>query len=200
MKRWLMAVGMAAALAAPAMAATTTWQIDPNHANAQFVARHLGISNVQGEFTKVTGTVTIDDQDVTKSSVDATIDVNSIYTRVTMRDNDLKSERFFNAAQFPTITFQSTKITKAADGSIKMTGKLTIKGVTKEVTLDVVGLTAPIQAMGGTRRGVAASTHINRQDFGVSAMPGGVGDDIPIQLDLEMTLPQAAPAAAPASR
>lgn len=186
MKRWLMALGLAAALAFPAVAATTTWQIDPNHANAQFVARHLGISNVQGEFTKVTGTVVIDDDDITKSSVDATIDVNSIYTRVTMRDNDLKSERFFNAAQFPTITFKSTKITKAADGSVKMTGNLTIRGVTKEVTLDVSGLSAAVQAMGGTRRGVAASTHVNRQDFGVSALPGAVGDDIAIQLDLEM--------------
>jgi len=200
MKRWLMTLGMAAALAVPAVAAPTTWQIDPNHANAQFVARHLGISNVQGEFTHVTGTVVIDDQDITKSSVDATLDVNSIYTRVTMRDNDLKSERFFNAAQFPSITFKSTKITKAADGSVKMTGDLTIKGVTKSVTLDVVNLTAPVQAMGGTRRGVAASTHINRQDFGVSAMPGGVGDDIAIQLDLEMTLPQAPPPGAPAAR
>jgi polyisoprenoid-binding protein YceI len=188
MKRWLMALGLAAALAVPAVAATSTWQIDPNHANAQFVVRHLLISNVQGEFTKVTGTVVIDDQDISKSSVDATIDVNSIDTRVTMRDNDLKSERFFNAAQFPTMTFQSTKITKTGDGSAKMTGKLTIRGVTKEVTFDVTGLSAPVQAMGGTRRGVAASTHINRQDFGVSALPGAVGDDIAIQLDLEMVL------------
>ena len=186
MKRWLMALGLAAAFAVPAVAATTNWEIDPNHANAQFTVRHLAISNVQGEFTKVTGTVVIDDEDITKSTVNVTIDVNTIYTRVAMRDNDLKSERFFNAAQFPTITFLSSKITKAADGSVKMTGKLTIKGVTKDVTLDVSGLTAPVQAMGGTRRGVAASTHINRQDFGVSAMPGGVGDDIAIQLDLEM--------------
>jgi polyisoprenoid-binding protein YceI len=192
-----MALGLSAALALPAVAATATWQIDPNHANAQFTVRHLGISNVQGEFTKVTGTVVIDDEDISKSSVDATIDVNSLFTRVTMRDNDLKSERFFNAAQFPTLTFKSTKISKAADGSVKMTGNLTIRGVTKEVTLDVSGLTTPIQAMGGTRRGVAASTHVNRQDFGVSALPGAVGDDIAIQLDLEMVLQQ--PAAAPAA-
>jgi polyisoprenoid-binding protein YceI len=186
MKRWFMALGLAAALAVPAVAATTTWKIDPNHANAQFTVRHLGISNVQGEFTKVNGTVVIDDDDISKSSVDATIPVDSINTRVTMRDNDLKSEHFFNAAQFPTMTFKSTKITKAADGSMKMTGDLTIRGVTKPVTFDVTGLSASIKAMGGTRRGVAASTHINRQDFGVSADPGMVGDDIAIQLDLEM--------------
>jgi polyisoprenoid-binding protein YceI len=186
MKSWLMALGLAAVLAVPAAAATTTWQIDPNHANAQFTVRHLGISNVQGEFTKVNGTVVIDDDDITKSSVEATIPLDSLFTRVTMRDNDLKSEHFFNAAQFPTMTFKSTKITKAADGSVKMTGDLTIRGVRKEVTFDVSGLTAPIKAMGGTRRGVAASTHINRQDFGVSADPGMVGDDIAIQLDVEM--------------
>jgi len=186
MKRWLMAVGLAAAFAVPALAATTTWDIDPNHANAQFTVRHLGISNVQGEFTKVTGTVVVDDDDITKSTVNATIDATTIYTRVAMRDNDLKSERFFNVEKFPTITFESAKIAKTADGSIKMTGKLTIKGVTKEVTMDVSGLSAPIQAMGGTRRGVAASLHVNRQDFGVSALPGAVGDDIAIQLDLEM--------------
>jgi polyisoprenoid-binding protein YceI len=181
-----MALGLAAALAVPAVAATSTWQIDPNHANAQFVVRHLGISRVQGQFTKISGTVVIDEADISKSSVDATIDVNSVDTRVTMRDNDLKSEHFFNAAQFPTMTFKSTKISKAADGSIKMAGNLTIRGVTKEVTFDVTDLTAPITAMGGTRRGVAAGTHINRQDFGVSAAPGVVGDDIAIQLDLEM--------------
>ena len=186
MKSWLMALGLAAVLAVPAAAATTTWQIDPNHANAQFTVRHLGISNVQGEFTKVNGTVVIDDDDITKSSVEATIPLDSLFTRVTMRDNDLKSEHFFNAAQFPTMTFKSTKIVKEADGSMKMTGDLTIRGVTKEVTFDVSGLTAPIKAMGGTRRGVAASTHINRQDFGVSADPGMVGDDIAIQLDVEM--------------
>jgi polyisoprenoid-binding protein YceI len=175
-----------AALAAPSFAATATWNIDPYHANAQFTVRHLGISNVQGEFTKVTGTVTIDDSDITKSSVNATIDVSSVDTRVTRRDDDLKSPNFFDVAKFPTMTFQSTKIVKTGDGALKMTGNLTIKGVTKEVTFDVTGPTAPITAMGGTRRGVSATGKINRQDFGVSADPGMVGDEISIMLDLEM--------------
>jgi polyisoprenoid-binding protein YceI len=189
MKKYLVVFGLAAVLAIPALAGTTTWQLDPMHTNAQFTVRHLGISNVQGEFTKISGTVTLDDQDITKSSVSATIDVTSIDTRVGRRDDDLKSEHFFNVAQFPTLTFQSTKIVKTGDNSLKVTGNLTIRGVTKEVTLDVTGPTAPVKAMGGLRRGAAATTHINRQDFGVAADPGMVGDDITIQIDLEMTAP-----------
>jgi polyisoprenoid-binding protein YceI len=192
MKKLVMAVGFAAILAVPAFAATTTWQIDPMHTNAQFTVRHLGISNVQGEFTKISGTVMLDDEDASKSSVSVTIDATSVDTRVSRRDDDLKSEHFLNAAQFPTITFQSTKVAKSGDG-LKVTGNLTIRGVTKEVTLDVTGPTAPVKAMGGLRRGAAATLKINRQDFGVSADPGMIGDDLTIQIDTEMTAP--APAA-----
>lgn len=188
MTKFLAVVGLAAMLAAPSYAATTTWTLDPNHTNAQFTVRHLGISNVQGEFTKISGTVTLDDEDVTKSSVSVTIDATSIDTRVSRRDDDLKSEHFLNVAQFPTITFQSTKVGKGGDGLL-VTGNLTIRGVTKEVTLNVTGPTAPIKAMGNLRRGAAASTKINRQDFGVAADPGMVGDDVAIQIDLEMAAP-----------
>jgi len=190
MKRILASTALLAVLTVPSFAATTTWNIDPYHANAQFSVRHLGISNVQGEFTKVTGTVTIDDADITKSSVNASIDINSIDTRVSKRDDDLKSPDFFDAAKFPTMTFQSTKIVKTGEGTLKMTGNLTIKGVTKEVTFDVTGPTAPTKvpaAMGSMRRGVSATVKINRQDFGVSKDPGMVGDEISIVLDLEMT-------------
>ncbi|HKV05613.1 MAG TPA: YceI family protein [Candidatus Acidoferrales bacterium] len=189
MKKFLAMGILAAAMAVPAVAGTSTWTIDPMHANAQFLVRHLGISTIQGEFTKVNGTVTLDDSDITKSSVNATIDVGSINTRVTRRDDDLKSEHFFNADKFPTMTFQSTKIVKTGEGTEKMTGNLTIRGVTKEVTFDVTGPTAPINAMGGMRRGVSATTKINRQDFGVSADPGMVGDDINIMIDFEMAAP-----------
>jgi polyisoprenoid-binding protein YceI len=192
MKKFVMAVGLATILAVPAFAATTTWQLDPMHTNAQFTVRHLGISNVQGEFTKISGTVMLDDEDVSKSSVSVNIDTTSIDTRVSRRDDDLKSEHFLNVAQFPTITFQSTKVAKSGDG-LKVTGNLTIRGVAKEVTLDVTGPTAPVKAMGGLRRGAAATLKINRQDFGVAADPGMIGDDVAIQIDLEMTAP--APAA-----
>jgi polyisoprenoid-binding protein YceI len=196
MKKFVMAFGLAAILAVPAFAATTTWTLDPNHTNAQFTVRHLGISNVQGDFTKITGTVTLDDQDPANSSVDVTIDANSIDTRVAMRDNDLKSEHFLDVAMYPTITFKSTKVEKSGDG-FKVTGNLTIRGVTKEVVLNVGALSAarkdPMSRTGGLRRGAAASLTINRQDFGVAADPGMVGDELALQIDCEMTAP--APAA-----
>jgi polyisoprenoid-binding protein YceI len=174
-------------------AQATTWQLDPEHSNAQFTVRHLGISNVQGEFTKITGTAVIDDSDISKSSVNATIDVNSVDTRVADRDSDLKSDHFFDVAKYPTMMFQSTKIVKTGDDTAKMTGNLTIHGVTKEVTFDVTGPTKPIKIM-GTRRGASATTKINRQDFGLkyytNTLPGGdemIGDTITITLDVEMT-------------
>ncbi len=186
MKKWLVVLGLAAAMALPALADTTTWQIDPNHANAQFFVKHLGISTVQGEFTKVTGTVTIDNDDITKSSVDVTIPADTVYTRVAMRDNDLKSEHFLDVAQYPTITFKSTNITKTGDGTYDLNGDLTIRGVTKPVTLKVSDVSKPIKAMGGFRMGASATTTINRQDFGVAADPGMVGNDLHILIDLEM--------------
>jgi polyisoprenoid-binding protein YceI len=194
MKKSLIAFGFAVILfASSAHAQSTTWQLDPAHSNAQFSVRHLGISNVQGEFTKVTGTVQIDDQDISKSTVTASIDVASLDTRVQQRDNDLKSDHFFDISKYPTITFQSTKISKTGDDSAKMTGNLTIHGVTKEVIFDVTGPTKPIQAMGGTRRGASAITKINRQDFGIvylsNTLPSGdemIGDTVTITLDIEM--------------
>jgi len=194
MRKFVMAFGLAAILAVPALAATTTWTLDPNHTNAQFTVRHLGISNVQGDFTKISGTVTLDDDDPAKSSVDVTIDANSIDTRVAMRDNDLKSEHFLDVAMYPTITFKSTKVEKSGDG-YTVTGNLTIRGVTKEVVLNVGALSAPrkdpMSRTGGMRRGAAASMTINRQDFGVAADPGMVGDELAIQIDCEMTAPAA---------
>ena len=120
----------------------------PTH---NFLVKHLGISTIQGDFTKITGTVMLDDSDITNSSVNVTIDVNSVDTRVQRRDDDLRSEHFFDVAKYPTMTFQSTKITKDGDDKLTMTGNLTIRGVTKEVTLDVTGPTKAITAMGGLR-------------------------------------------------
>jgi len=194
MKKSLIAFGVAVILTvATASAQSTTWQLDPAHSNAQFSVRHLGISNVQGEFTKVSGTVQLDDQDISKSTVNATIDVSSVDTRVQRRDDDLKSDHFFDVAKYPTITFQSTRIVSTGDGAAKMTGNLTIHGVTKVVTFDVTGPTKPIQVMNGTRSGASATTKINRQDFGIvymsNTLPSGdelIGDTISIALDVEM--------------
>jgi len=194
MKKSLIAFSFAVILTATtASAQSTTWQLDPAHSNAQFSVRHLGISNVQGEFTKVSGTVQLDDQDISKSTVNATIEVSSVDTRVQRRDDDLKSDHFFDVAKYPTSTFQSTRIVSTGDGTAKMTGNLTIHGVTKEVTFEVTGPTKPIQVMNGTRRGASATTKINRQDFGIvymsNTLPGGdemIGDTITITLDVEM--------------
>src|ERR1700689_1196770 len=193
MKKFLIATALTAMLSAATYAQSTTWQLDPAHSNAQFSVRHLGISNVQGEFTKVTGTVNLDDQDISKSTVTASIDVSSLDTRVQHRDDDLKSDHFFDVAKYPAITFQSTKIVSSGDGTAKMTGNLPLRGVTKEVTFDVTGPTKVTQPM-GTRRGASATTKLNRQDFGMVYMtnnlPGGdemIGDIVTITLDIEMT-------------
>jgi polyisoprenoid-binding protein YceI len=173
---------------AAAWAQGSQWQIDPAHTTVAFTVRHMGISNVHGRFTKVEGSATIDDSDITKSSVNVTIDVNSIDTGVQMRDNDLKSPNYFDAAQFPTITFKSKSITKNGD-KLKVVGDLTIHGVTKEVTLDVDGPSAPIKQGPNQRRGLEATTTVNRKDFGVGAKAPAamVGEDIKIQIDAELT-------------
>jgi polyisoprenoid-binding protein YceI len=168
--------------------AQETWQLDPPHSSAQFSVRHLGVSTVRGAFTKVSGTVKYDTSDVTKSSIQATIDATSVDTRVDMRDNDLRSPNYLDVKKYPTITFQSKKVEALGAGKLKVTGDLTIHGVTKEVVLDVDGPSAPIKdPWGNQRMGASATTKINRMDFGVAGAPGMVGDDINITLDLEMT-------------
>ncbi len=179
--------GLAAALSLPAAAATSTWQIDPAHSAAQFSVRHLAISTVRGAFTKLTGSIQFDDKDITKSSVEVTIDVNSVDTRQPDRDKDLRSDHFFDADHFPTITFRSKKVEQVAPGKLKVTGDLTIRGNTKEVVLDVDGPTAPVKDPWGNQRiGVSASSKITRQDFGITYGPGMIGDEISITIDAEM--------------
>jgi polyisoprenoid-binding protein YceI len=173
-------------------AAQDTWQLDPNHSSAQFSVRHLGVSTVRGAFTKVSGAVQYDPANLGKASLQATIEAASVDTRVEMRDNDLRSPRFLDAQKYPTITFQSKKTEAAGAGKLKVTGDLTIHAVTKEVVLDVEGLTPAIKDPMGKdrmRMGATATTKINRNDFGVGGLPGIVGDDITITLDVEMTKP-----------
>ena len=185
--------GLAAALSLPAAAATSTWQIDPAHSAAQFAVKHLAISTVRGAFTSVKGTVQLDDKDITKSSVDVAIDVNSVDTRQPDRDKDLRSDHFFDAEHFPAITFKSKRVEQVSPGKLKITGDLTIHGITKEVVLDVDGPTAPIKdPWGNQRMAINATTKINRQDFGVkwnATMDNGgvvVGDEVSITIDAEM--------------
>src|SRR5579864_2084090 len=160
--------GLAAAISLPAAAATSTWQIDPAHSSAQFAVKHLAISTVRGAFTKVTGTLQLDDKDITKSTVDVTIDASSVDTRVPDRDKDLRSDHFFDVAKYPTLTFKSKKVEQAGAGKLRVIGDLTIHGTTKEVALEVEGPTPAVKdPWGNQRAGVTATTKINRQDFGV---------------------------------
>lgn len=190
-RRGLFAVTLV--LAMPALAGAAVWEIDPAHSVATFKVTHLMVSNVTGEFAKVSGVVSYDPADTTKSTVEATIDATSLDTRVGDRDKHLKSPDFFDVEKYPTITFKSKKVEKNGEGKLKVTGDLTIKGVTKEVVLDVDGPRPAVNAFGGVKSGASATTKISRKDFGVSwnkTLDGGgvvVGDEVTINIEVEMT-------------
>jgi polyisoprenoid-binding protein YceI len=194
MKSWISktAIALAIALTVPVLACADTWHIDPAHTNVEFTVRHMMISNVKGQFQKTTGTITVDGNDPTSAKIDATIDASSIDTRVERRDADLKSPNFLDVAKYPTITFKSTKVEAAGPGNWKVTGDLTLHGVTKPVVLDVESSGKPIHdPMGNTRAGASATTKIKRTDFGLTynkvLESGGVmvGDEIAISIDVE---------------
>jgi polyisoprenoid-binding protein YceI len=191
MSRFVLTFVTTVALTVTAAAQAGTWQIDPNHSSAQFSVKHLGVSTVRGAFTKVSGTAKYDPSDPAKDSVDVTIDAASVDTRVQMRDNDLKSPNFLDVQKYPTIVFHSKKATAAGTGKLQIVGDLTIHGVTKEVVLDVDGPSAQIKDPWGNQRiGASATTKINRQDFGITYLPGVVGDDLTITIDTELIQPQ----------
>ncbi len=181
------------ALAIPALAVAGSWQLDPDHTGVHFKVRHLMVSSVRGEFGKVSGKIVYDESDVTKSSADVSIDAASINTRLAKRDEHLRSPDFLDAAKHPTITFRSRKVEKTGNGTLKMTGDLTIRGVTKEAVLQVEGPTPPVKdPWGNARVGGTASTKINRKDFGLvwnAALETGgvvVGDEVDITIDTEI--------------
>ncbi|MGH9676477.1 MAG: YceI family protein [Candidatus Acidiferrum sp.] len=191
--RFAVAAGLAALLSLPATAASSTWQLDPAHSSAQFSVKHLAISTVRGAFSKVTGNVVWDESDITKSTVEVSIDVATVDTREPDRDTDLRSDNFFNVAKYPTMTFKSKKVVQVSPGKLKVTGDFTLRGVTKEVVLDVDGPSAPIKdPWGNARAAITATTKINRQDYGVkwnATLDNGgvvVGDEVSITLDVEM--------------
>ena len=179
------------ALAAPALA-QSTWEIDPGHSSIQFSVRHLMISNVRGQFGSFKGGAKVDDQNLAATVIEATIDAASIDTRDAKRDAHLKTADFLDVGRFPTITFKSKQIAPAGEARWKMTGDLTMHGVTREVVLDVEGPTPYVKDMrGDTRAGVSATTKLKRKDFGIvwnKAMDGGgvvVGDDIDVAIEIE---------------
>ena len=194
MKSWISksAIAIAMFVALPVLAHADTWQIDPAHTNVEFSVRHMMISNVKGQFQKTSGTVDVNGKDPTSAKIDATIDATSINTRVDKRDAHLKSPAFLDVDKFPTITFKSTKIEADGSGKWKVTGDLTLHGVTKPVVLEVESTGTPVaDPMGNTRAGASATTKISRKDFGLTwnqpLETGGVmvGDEVAISIDVE---------------
>jgi polyisoprenoid-binding protein YceI len=178
----------------PARGQGTTWTIDAGHSAAQFSVRHMVVSNVKGQFDGPTGTVTFDPANIPGTlRVEASLDARTINTRNPDRDKDLRGEMFFDVERFPRITFTS-KRAEGAPGHFKVTGDLTMHGVTKEIVLEVEGPTPEIKDIWGNRRvGATASTVLDRRDFNLlysSLLEGGgavVGNDVTISIDLEIT-------------
>jgi polyisoprenoid-binding protein YceI len=187
----LAALASATALAAP-------WDIDSSHASATFSVKHFGVSNVNGTFGPVTGMVELDDADPSKGKIEATIDVKAIDTKWPKRDEHLRSADFFEVDKFPAMTFKSTKIVKVSKTKLKVTGDLTIHGVTKPVTLDAeVSPEIKNPFSGNPVRAVTATALINRQDFGLkwqapSEAVKVVGDEVKVAIELELVQKPAA--------
>jgi len=191
MLRRFAAVSLAVALLAPA-ARATTWEIDPAHTTVEFSIRHMTVSNVRGVFDKVSGTAVADQADLSKATIQATIETASVNTRNEKRDAHLRSPDFLDAEKFPTMTFKSKKIQQGPEGHWMVTGDLTLHGVTKEVVLDVEGPTPTIKdPMGSMRAGAHATAKLKRTDFGIvyskTLETGGLmlGDDIQVSIDVE---------------
>jgi len=180
-------------LAVPVFTHAATWQIDPDHSSFQFKVRHLTVSNVKGDFSKAKGVVTLDDQDITKLTVEVTIDAASVNTGHAKRDEHLKSPDFFDVTRYPAITFVSKKVIKAGMNKLKVIGNLTIHGTTKDITVDVEGPTPEVKDPSGNfRRGATATANINRRDFGLTwnktLDSGGlvVGEEVNIYIEVEL--------------
>jgi polyisoprenoid-binding protein YceI len=173
-------------------AQATQWKIDPMHSEADFAIKHMSISTVHGSFHGLSGVITFDPADVAKSSVEATIPVATVDTGIAPRDNDLKSPRFFDATQFPTMTFKSTSVRKAGD-HYDVAGDLTLHGVTKPVVLKLEDLGKTETGMDGksVHRGFTATTTINRKNFGLafngmlSSGDAVLSDEIRIEIDID---------------
>jgi polyisoprenoid-binding protein YceI len=189
--------------ALPSMALASTWDVDGSHSSAGFSVRHMMVSNVTGSFNVKSGTVNVDDKDITKSTVEAVLDATTVNTGNAKRDEHLRAKDFFDTATYPTITFKSNKVEKAGEGKLKISGDLTMHGVTKPVVLDV---TSPMKEAkdpwGNTRTGVMATTKLNRKDFGLTyntALETGgvaVGEEVTVNLDLSLVKKQPAAASA----
>jgi polyisoprenoid-binding protein YceI len=188
MKKLFMLAGVLSLAAPLAFAQTSTWVPDKAHSGVDFSILHLSLSKVRGHFGNIGGSIVMNEADVSKSTVNVTIDVSTCDTGVSARDNDLKGPNIFDAAQFPTATFVSTSVAKSGNG-LTVTGNLTLHGVTKPVTLAVEGPTGPVNGMDKKQHeGFSATTTISRAAFGIAAkMPSAViGDEVQLTIDLDV--------------
>lgn len=192
-RRWLLFLMIAAALAPPTFAAADPFQIDAAHTNVVFKVKHMGVSLVAGSFVDVSGTLDWEGNDPSTAKVDITARIASINTRNAKRDDHLRSPDFFDAEKFPTMTFKSTKIEKTGEGTAKMTGDLTIKGVTQSVTFDVThNGTLAKDPWGNERAGFSAKAVIDRHAFHVTApkvSDAAIGDGVTIEIETEFVRP-----------
>jgi len=202
MRRFALAALAAVVLVTPVLAQTpataqpapgpNTWTVDTAHSAAGFSVKHLLVSTVRGTLGPIKGTIEHDGKSLDSLKVDITIDVNGVNTGTEARDKDLKSPNFFDVAQFPTATFKSKRAVADGAGKFKLTGDLTMHGVTKEITLNVEGPSAPLKQGQNLRVGALATATINRRDWGlqysrmVEATPA-VSDEVQITIDLEAT-------------
>ena len=170
----------------------STWNIDPVHSTAEFKVKHMMISNVKGQFRGIKGSLTHDEADPANSRAEASVDAASIDTRDPQRDAHLKSADFFDVEKFPALTFKSNRVARKSDGELEVAGDLMIHGATRNVIFAVEGLSEPAKdPWGNTRLGLAASTKINRKDFGLTwnaaleTVGILVGDDVTISLEVQ---------------
>ncbi len=189
--RFLLALtlaGLTLAAGTSARAQTSTWTIDPAHSSVGFEIRHLGVSNVRGSISGLKGMVTLNEKDITKSTVDATVDTTTLSTNNDARDKHLKSPDFFDVAKYPQITFKATSLTNNG-GKLQLTGDLTLTGTTKSVTFDLDGPAPPqTDKNGKTRSGFSAAGTLKRSDFtfGPKFQSPMLGDDVKFTIDVEI--------------
>lgn len=193
MKRLILTLITLAAFTAPVSAQAANWNIDSDHSAAHFRVKHMMIADVRGSFPEVKGVALIDDEDITRSTIEVTIDAASISTGVEKRDAHLKSADFFDVEKYPTLTFKSKRVKKAFGDKLKVVGDLTLHGVTKEVVLLVFGPSDDAKdPWGNTRKGGRVTTRINRKDFGIvwnATLDNGgllIGEEVDIVIDLEL--------------
>ena len=197
MRQTMVAALAGIAFVVPSLSQAATWKSDPTHASVQFAVSHLMVSTVRGTFDTFDVTATIDENDVSRSSVEATIEVASVNTRNEKRDDHLKGADFFDVATHPTLTFKSKAVEKVQDNAYKVTGDLTLMGVTQEVVLEVTGSPKAMKdPWGNSRVGGTATTTINRTDYGLkynSVLDSGgvaIGEEVEITIDIELVQAQ----------